>query len=151
MFASKSISKKVMLTKNSATNSKEKSSQGNEMRRFKSQETYSAAAAKNKTNEACKNEITILTKTNFNEFTYMSKSKELVRSNYKSKPFQLISITKKTPSQCEKVNSGMNAYLSNKPKNNLKEPTMVSKIMKDESIQELNTEENSMLYLTFSQ
>lgn len=133
-----STSKKLILNKNNITNPKEKNSPVyNIMRRFKSQETYSSTSNKIKPKETNNENSKNGSNQNLNEFTSLSKSKELKRTN-----FYKIS-NSKLDKKSEQVHSVMNNYIKNKPLNNSKEPTMISKIMKDESIQELNTEENS--------
>jgi hypothetical protein len=145
MNATKTFSKKFLLTKNTANYSKDKANSNlNVLRRFKSQETYSATTSKVKPKEAPSNEITNQgNKNNLNEFSSLSKSKELPKTNF-SKVTKNTRSTSNTKYEGDnKPQSKMNSYISNKPRNNIKEPAMIMKIMKDESIQELNTEENS--------
>lgn len=169
MLGSKSNSKKVLVTKNKLTTGSDASSlmTGNHlMKRYKSQEVYLGSNKKFGTKQSKEvqprgsgttnptnnintlglpstnsvNSININSNLNLN----FNRSKELgsTPSNVNSKTPTQSGKKKNLSPDSGKIGSKMTAYILNKPKPGAKMPG-VSKIMNDESIQELDTEENS--------
>jgi hypothetical protein len=121
------------------------------MKRYKSQEVYvitskkylkrtsTDVATSHNSSGGTTSSTTNIMKSNLNFF---SKSKELAGGPCKT---PIGSVNKKTLSpDCGNSRSKMSSYILNKPKTNTKMPA-ISKIMNDESIQELDTEENSII------
>lgn len=157
MMNSKSNSKKVLLNKNKYGTTTE-TSIPNYLKRYKSQEVYLVTGKKNLklTNMPVSNTITqVITNTpGSNQKNLVTTSTSIsthhINTNLLANSSESTGKTSSKPKkkaqspESSKVSSKINNYLNNKPRQNQKMPT-VSKIMQDESIQELDTEENSKI------
>lgn len=171
MLNSKSNSKKTLVTKNKLTSIYDHSASGNLMKRYKSQEVYLVTKKKNQSKLSketsqtgvSSNDNTIVTSNaghlgnklgsvniiNLSSNLKFSRSKDFTtgtssNNSHKSAISHKTSSSgkKKNMSPDSKIGSKMTTYINNKPKP-IKKIPVVSKIMNDESIQELDTEENS--------
>jgi hypothetical protein len=162
MINSKSNSKKVFLTNTKKVSSGE-TTIPNYLKRYKSQEVYLVTGKKNtKTTSTPNQTSTNLPGTGIFQSPQSIPAKNMqntstsISTNYISTNYMTHtnSSSGKTPTgnkrkthspdSANKVSSKINNYLNNKPKQGQKVST-VSKIMQDESIQELDTEENSKI------
>ena len=153
---SKTNSKKVLVSKNKLGMQLETVSANLSMKRYKSQDVYVLKEKKIQGKTTKENSLTpsnASTSSNaFNLMTspggfFFNKSKELKPSSNNTSYNFIKNLSqpvykKKNLSPESKIQSKMTAYINLKPTNNSKIP-VVSKIINDESIQELNTEENS--------
>ena len=154
MLNSKSNSKKILVTNQRIPNSEQRST-SHVLKRYKSQEVYvitskiylkrtstDVATSKDGCGSTTSSTTNIM-KTNLNFF---NKNREMCPSTCKS---PINSVNKKTLSPIPgNTGSKMASYIQNKPKVNSKMPAL-SKIMNDESIQELDTEENSIFLFIY--
>jgi hypothetical protein len=167
MLGSKSNSKRVLVTNNKLATNAETTNSSTSMKRYKSHEAYFVTHKKYMTKQSKDNNATTNTNTNKetgnittlntanNETTTnpinivnisTNKSPNLSSASKSKKKTPTTSAKKKNPSpESEKISSKMSTYISNKPKETKKMPG-ISKIMIDESIQELDdTDENSKI------